>query len=179
MTLDTTPLPSLITVSCTVAYNMWCDKFTADMPLCNGVEATRRLRILENLKQVSVKLPSKSMHDNTQLLCWQRHHPVVALSADCQDSTKKLCLSAGMDAFFSKPLKTGALQPLMYYPHSSLSLTVDDMKRLLSMFWLFSHSTFIVHYNILSKIPISIIIRVRIPGCALLEANMGVTSDVP
>jgi hypothetical protein len=30
---------------------------------------------------------------------------VIALSADCQESTKHLCLSAGMDAFFSKPLK--------------------------------------------------------------------------
>ena len=33
---------------------------------------------------------------------------VVALSADCQDSTKQLCLSAGMNAFFSKPLKKSA-----------------------------------------------------------------------
>jgi CheY-like chemotaxis protein len=30
---------------------------------------------------------------------------VVALSADCQDSTKMLCLSAGMNSFLSKPLK--------------------------------------------------------------------------
>ena len=30
---------------------------------------------------------------------------VVALSADCQESTKMLCLSAGMNLFLSKPLK--------------------------------------------------------------------------
>ena len=36
------------------------------------------------------------------------HNPaneVVALSADCQESTKMLCLGAGMNAFLSKPLK--------------------------------------------------------------------------
>jgi len=36
------------------------------------------------------------------------HNPaneVVALSADCQESTKMLCLSAGMNLFLSKPLK--------------------------------------------------------------------------
>jgi CheY-like chemotaxis protein len=30
---------------------------------------------------------------------------VIALSADCQESTKMLCLSAGMNLFLSKPLK--------------------------------------------------------------------------
>jgi CheY-like chemotaxis protein len=29
----------------------------------------------------------------------------VALSADAQESTKKMCLSNGFTAFFSKPLK--------------------------------------------------------------------------
>jgi CheY-like chemotaxis protein len=28
---------------------------------------------------------------------------VIALSADCQESTKQLCLNVGMDAFLSKP----------------------------------------------------------------------------
>ena len=36
-------------------------------------------------------------------------HQVVALSADCQESTKMLCLSAGMNLFFSKPLKKSEL----------------------------------------------------------------------
>jgi len=39
---------------------------------------------------------------------------VVALSADCQDSTKRLCLNAGMNDFFSKPLKKGMKQVLVF-----------------------------------------------------------------
>lgn len=32
---------------------------------------------------------------------------VVALSADAQESTKQLCLSSGMNGFFTKPMKKG------------------------------------------------------------------------
>ncbi|KAH9075705.1 histidine kinase [Lactarius deliciosus] len=61
--------------------------FDHHMPICDGVEAAKRLRSLENRRKVSEFLP------------------VVALSADCQESTKMLCLSAGMNLFLSKPLK--------------------------------------------------------------------------
>ncbi|KAF9454975.1 dual-domain HisK/Mak2 protein kinase [Macrolepiota fuliginosa MF-IS2] len=61
--------------------------FDHHMPVCDGVEAAKRLRVLERKRKVSVLLP------------------IVALSADCQEATKQLCLSAGMNAFFSKPLK--------------------------------------------------------------------------
>ncbi|GAW08325.1 histidine kinase [Lentinula edodes] len=57
--------------------------FDHHMPICDGVEASKKLRHLENKRKVSVILP------------------IVALSADCQESTKQLCLSAGMNAFFS------------------------------------------------------------------------------
>ncbi|KDR85277.1 hypothetical protein GALMADRAFT_218372 [Galerina marginata CBS 339.88] len=63
--------------------------FDHHMPICDGVEAAKRLRHLERIHNAPVILP------------------IVALSADCQDSTKQLCLSAGMNAFFSKPLKRG------------------------------------------------------------------------
>ncbi|KAF8061003.1 hypothetical protein FPV67DRAFT_1673829 [Lyophyllum atratum] len=69
--------------------------FDHHMPICDGVEAAKRLRHLESKRKVSVSLP------------------IVALSADCQDSTKHLCLSAGMNAFFSKPLKKGDLMSLL------------------------------------------------------------------
>ena len=65
------------------------------MPICDGVEATKRLRILENKRKSPVVLP------------------IVALSADCQESTKKLCMSAGMNGFFSKPLKKRAFSFLV------------------------------------------------------------------
>ncbi|KAF8912937.1 dual-domain HisK/Mak2 protein kinase [Gymnopilus junonius] len=69
--------------------------FDHHMPICDGVEAAKRLRDLERKLNAPVMLP------------------IVALSADCQDSTKQLCLSAGMNAFFSKPLKKNDLASLM------------------------------------------------------------------
>lgn len=73
------------------------------MPICDGVEAAKRLRALERQRNVSVNLPSKIFQAFLFLILISAS--VVALSADCQDSTKQLCLSAGMDAFLSKPLK--------------------------------------------------------------------------
>ncbi|KAG5723159.1 Peroxide stress-activated histidine kinase mak2 [Termitomyces sp. T112] len=69
--------------------------FDHHMPICDGVEATKRLRHLESMRKCEMCLP------------------IVALSADCQESTKQLCLSAGMNAFFSKPLKKGDLTALL------------------------------------------------------------------
>ncbi|KAF9072703.1 dual-domain HisK/Mak2 protein kinase [Rhodocollybia butyracea] len=69
--------------------------FDHHMPICDGVEASKRIRMMENKRKVSVILP------------------IVALSADCQESTKQLCLSAGMNTFFSKPLKKSDLTSLL------------------------------------------------------------------
>lgn len=69
--------------------------FDHHMPVCDGVEATRRLRKLE-----SVRCPTISL-------------PIVALSADAQESTKQCCLSAGMNLFLSKPLKKTDLLSLL------------------------------------------------------------------
>jgi len=65
--------------------------FDHHMPVCDGVEAAKRLRMLESKRKVPILLP------------------IVALSADTQEATKQLCLSAGMNAFFSKPLKKSEL----------------------------------------------------------------------
>ncbi|OSD05781.1 histidine kinase [Trametes coccinea BRFM310] len=69
--------------------------FDHHMPICDGVEACKRIRILEGKRKVPILLP------------------IVALSADCQESTKQLCLSAGMNGFFSKPLKKNDLLSLL------------------------------------------------------------------
>ncbi|RPD81571.1 histidine kinase [Lentinus tigrinus ALCF2SS1-7] len=69
--------------------------FDHHMPICDGVEACKRLRILEGKRKVPILLP------------------IVALSADCQESTKQLCLSAGMNGFLSKPLKKNDLLSLL------------------------------------------------------------------
>ncbi|KIY45235.1 dual-domain HisK/Mak2 protein kinase [Fistulina hepatica ATCC 64428] len=69
--------------------------FDHHMPICDGVEAAKRLRVMEDKRKAPISLP------------------IVALSADCQESTKQLCLSAGMNAFFSKPLKKDDLTGLL------------------------------------------------------------------
>ncbi|KAJ7748524.1 hypothetical protein DFH07DRAFT_747280 [Mycena maculata] len=69
--------------------------FDHHMPVCDGVEATKRLRHLEEKRKAPVALP------------------IIALSADCQESTKQLCLSAGMNEFFSKPLRKSDLISLL------------------------------------------------------------------
>ena len=57
---------------------------------------------------------------------------VVALSADCQESTKMLCLSAGMNLFLSKPLKKSEFGRPCY---AKLTDTpIGDLASLLTMF---------------------------------------------
>jgi len=69
--------------------------FDHHMPICDGIEACKRIRVLESKRKVAVVLP------------------IVALSADCQESTKQLCLSAGMNTFISKPLRKSDLAALL------------------------------------------------------------------
>lgn len=78
------------------------------MPICDGVEATKKLRQLEATMRTPTKIPSKQSCTSTQ--GYHLIPLVVALSADAQESTKQLCLSAGMNAFFTKPLKKDDLQ---------------------------------------------------------------------
>ena len=56
------------------------------MPIMDGYEATKKIREYE---------------DNSEV----HHVPIVALTADSLAGTKDLCLAAGMDAYFAKPLK--------------------------------------------------------------------------
>jgi len=69
--------------------------FDHHMPVCDGVEACKRIRSLESRRKVSQQLP------------------IVALSADCQPSVQQLCLSAGMTHFLTKPLKKADLTSLL------------------------------------------------------------------
>ena len=50
---------------------------------------------------------------------------VIALSADCQESTKQLCLNAGMDAFLSKPAKMAELFDLLQRLVPSATMDTD------------------------------------------------------
>jgi len=63
------------------------------MPIMNGYEATKAIRLLEKESQKHVK--------------------IVALTADAFRETKEECFEAGMDDFATKPLKREALEMIL------------------------------------------------------------------
>ena len=62
-----------------------------DMPLMNGHEATRRIRMEESADGAG------------------RHIPIIAMTAHAMEGTRESCLRHGMDAYLSKPIDTDAL----------------------------------------------------------------------
>lgn len=85
------------------------------MPICDGVEAARRIRALEAKRGNGIILPSKHVACDglVVLKLMVSILQVIALSADCQESTKQLCLNSGMDAFLSKPANQADLFNLL------------------------------------------------------------------
>jgi CheY-like chemotaxis protein len=63
------------------------------MPVLDGLEATRRIRALE---------------DGTT-----RHLPIVAMTANAMGEDRKQCQAAGMDAFLSKPVDVEQLKQVL------------------------------------------------------------------
>jgi CheY-like chemotaxis protein len=60
------------------------------MPVMDGVEATRRIRVLEHKSG--------------------RHAPLLALTANAFDEDRTLCIRAGMDGFLAKPVSPATLR---------------------------------------------------------------------
>ncbi|CDH61479.1 histidine kinase [Lichtheimia corymbifera JMRC:FSU:9682] len=65
--------------------------FDHHMPKCDGVEATKTIRRYEKEQNSKKRLP------------------IVALTADIQDSARAICVDAGMDGYLTKPLNEFAL----------------------------------------------------------------------
>ncbi|KAF7722487.1 hypothetical protein EC973_003107 [Apophysomyces ossiformis] len=82
--------------------------FDHHMPKCDGVEATKRIRRLE----ATSNEPAVPF-------------PIVALTADVQESARKICKNAGMDGYLTKPLNQavlmGALRTYCHSPSSEAS----------------------------------------------------------
>lgn len=103
------------------------------MPVCDGVEAAKRVRALESRRKVSVRLPSASQKW-IKAAATDPLSTVVALSADCQQANKQLCLSAGMNSFLSKPLKKSGSQRDHNYISADHNPMTDELISLLSMY---------------------------------------------
>ncbi|MGB1708523.1 MAG: response regulator [Rubripirellula sp.] len=63
------------------------------MPECDGMQATKRIRKLENKREGRV--------------------PIIALTAQALAGDRDACLEAGMDAYVSKPISQTQLHTLM------------------------------------------------------------------
>ncbi|KAI8138422.1 hypothetical protein BJV82DRAFT_717467 [Fennellomyces sp. T-0311] len=60
--------------------------FDHHMPKCDGIEATKLIRKTEADEQRSIRFP------------------IIALTADVQDSAREACMDAGMDEYVTKPM---------------------------------------------------------------------------
>lgn len=58
-------------------------------------------------------------------------YSVIALSADCQESTKELCLSAGMNGFLAKPMRPGRLFSIAVEHSTYRVVPIGDLPSLL------------------------------------------------
>lgn len=72
------------------------------MPVCDGLEATRIIRINEAQKG-------------------RPHVPIYALTANAMSGDRQICLDAGMDGFLAKPIPVAAL-------HQVVSEVLDKMR---------------------------------------------------
>jgi CheY-like chemotaxis protein len=81
--------------ACSAAASKRYDLILMDlhMPLMDGYEATRRIRLNESNQG------------------W--HTPVVAITADALASDRQRCIEAGMDDYLTKPVRTNDLAAML------------------------------------------------------------------
>ncbi|GAP05993.1 protein containing PAS domain S-box [Anaerolinea thermolimosa] len=80
------------------AYELYPDRYAVilmdcQMPVMDGFEATRRIRVLE-----------EATH---------RHIPIVAMTANAMQGDREACLAAGMDDYISKPVSLDSLRNIL------------------------------------------------------------------
>jgi len=74
------------------------------MPVMNGVDATKIIR--ENERKDAQIAQSRS-------LAQRRRLPIIAMTANAMEADRELCISAGMDDYLSKPIRSQELQEML------------------------------------------------------------------
>ena len=75
------------------------------MPLCNGLEATAKIRAIENETGIG-KLPLAHVLNRYRI-------PIMATSASVYESDVENCVRVGMDGFVNKPINVTLLNKLL------------------------------------------------------------------
>lgn len=116
----------------------------------DGVEALKRLQQCNyGLLLTDLHMPEMDGFDLTKKIraaeAWQKHLPIVALTANALKGEKEHCLSVGMDDYLSKPVQLDDLHSLLekYLPSSkpdskiqsngNLIESTDDIKAISSV----------------------------------------------
>jgi CheY-like chemotaxis protein len=86
------------------------------MPVMDGLEATRRIRALEHTSQMISER-------NAAGLC--PHIMIIGISANTAGEARFDCMESGMDGFIEKPLRIGSFQT--YLSKIRLNLELEDI----------------------------------------------------
>ena len=74
------------------------------MPIMDGFEATRQIRSLEATDRLYEASPDRTH---------PRRLPIIALTANVSEDSRRVCAEAGMDWFCSKPFTAGMLEEVL------------------------------------------------------------------
>ncbi len=95
------------------------------MPVMDGLEATKRIREMEQLQGLKPSpLGYDDCLDQLELCHSSTKQVIIGLSANSDDKTIREAIGCGMDDFLSKPLSVAALQDCFSRIHNRFNSSV-------------------------------------------------------